>query len=477
MATPHVTGAAVLVRSWEPTADAVGIKGLLMHSADPVGAFAGITVSGGRLNVRSALGACPVPPAPTMQVGIASGFALLKGQPVTIPISLFECATSLTGAAVTVSDGSSSIMASDDGLGPDLVAGDGVYTAEWLSEIARSVTLEIRAVTAAGSVSETVSGTVFDYQTEATAFSWVDATLATPTEPLADDGTVAIPLGFSFWFYGRLYDTVWVSSNGYLSFSDAFTADVGNAQIPSAFLPNAIVAPYWDDLNPEVGGSISYLLEGQVPERRLTVTWSAVPFFDDEARTATFQATLHEADGSIVFQYQSVETGGTHNAGASATVGIEDASGSTGLQSSFDEPVVLDRTALRFYVEGRDQDGDGIDDAADNCPFRANAGQEDADGDGRGDSCDNCLLIANTTQRDSDGDGFGNVCDCDFNQDGVCARPDYSIFVSCFGRFTGPGAGFPGDPTCENSDMNGDGAVGRPDYSLFISGFGGTPGP
>ena len=37
---------------------------------------------------------------------------------------------------------------------------------------------------------------------------------------------------------------------------------------------------------------------------------------------------------------------------------------------------------------GHDEDGDGIGDAADNCPSVANADQHDTDGDGVGDACD-----------------------------------------------------------------------------------------
>ena len=37
-----------------------------------------------------------------------------------------------------------------------------------------------------------------------------------------------------------------------------------------------------------------------------------------------------------------------------------------------------------------DGDGDGVADAADNCPFVANPGQEDSDGNSIGDVCQDC---------------------------------------------------------------------------------------
>lgn len=78
-----------------------------------------------------------------------------------------------------------------------------------------------------------------------------------------------------------------------------------------------------------------------------------------------------------------------------------------------------------------DTDGDGISDAADNCPTVANADQADADNDGAGDACDtcpndadddadgdsvcgdvdNCPSTANADQADTDGDGTGDACD------------------------------------------------------------------
>jgi len=60
-----------------------------------------------------------------------------------------------------------------------------------------------------------------------------------------------------------------------------------------------------------------------------------------------------------------------------------------------------------------DTDGDGVEDAEDNCPSTYNPEQDDADGDGVGDSCDGCpedpmLQVAPEWFIDMDGDGFGS---------------------------------------------------------------------
>jgi hypothetical protein len=63
-----------------------------------------------------------------------------------------------------------------------------------------------------------------------------------------------------------------------------------------------------------------------------------------------------------------------------------------------DEGEVL-ATTSRTVIVGSDTDGDGVVDAADNCPDLANADQSNIDGDGKGDACD----------PDMDGDGHANA--------------------------------------------------------------------
>ncbi len=143
---------------------------------------------------------------------------------------------------------------------------------------------------------------------------------------------------------------------------------------------------------------------------------------------------------------------------------------------------------------GPDADGDGVCDAADNCPTVANEDQANADADGLGDACDpcpsdpandvdgdgvcgnadNCPTIANAGQANADADGLGDACDpCpsdpanDADGDGICGNVDNCPTVANAAQTDadGDGAGdvcdacpldatndFDGDGTCENAD-------------------------
>jgi subtilisin family serine protease len=57
MATPHVSGAAALLLS-RCTANTAAVKSLLLNNVDPIPALSGMTITGGRLNLGRAIGAC-----------------------------------------------------------------------------------------------------------------------------------------------------------------------------------------------------------------------------------------------------------------------------------------------------------------------------------------------------------------------------------------------------------------------------------
>jgi len=60
MATPHVTGAAALYSSWDPTATAAEIRAALLSAVEPTASMANRTVTGGRLDIGHLMPASPL---------------------------------------------------------------------------------------------------------------------------------------------------------------------------------------------------------------------------------------------------------------------------------------------------------------------------------------------------------------------------------------------------------------------------------
>jgi hypothetical protein len=69
-------------------------------------------------------------------------------------------------------------------------------------------------------------------------------------------------------------------------------------------------------------------------------------------------------------------------------------SGDVFFDAARDEALVLDFGVSYIVAICRDQDGDGVCDADDDCPLVANPDQADTDGDGIGDACDPCTGAA-----------------------------------------------------------------------------------
>lgn len=76
-----------------------------------------------------------------------------------------------------------------------------------------------------------------------------------------------------------------------------------------------------------------------------------------------------------------------------------------------------------------DLDGDGTEEAVDNCAGFQNPSQSDIDNDSHGDVCDNCPVDLNPSQEDNDGDGPGDACDPDDDNDTILDDGDGSTVV------------------------------------------------
>ncbi len=174
-------------------------------------------------------------------------------------------------------------------------------------------------------------------ETGGPAFAWTDiSTTGTALGITADDATSSpVALGFNMPFYGTLYDSIRVCTNGWLSFTNSTTA-YNNQPLPSTGAPENLVAPFWDDLKPS-GNQIYFQSFGD----RAIVQWDGVPPYSGSG-SYTFQAIL-DSSGAISFQYLSM-TGPL----TGATVGIQDASRTAGLPVAFNQAYVHDELALRI---------------------------------------------------------------------------------------------------------------------------------
>jgi len=159
---------------------------------------------------------------------------------------------------------------------------------------------------------------------------------------LGDDEGAFVALPFSFPFYGSEKHTMWISSNGYLTFG-SFMADYTNDPIPDPSHPNDIIAPMWDDLNPAYHGAIHYRPDAWA--NSFTVQYTEVARLEDVAvGYYTFQVIL-KRDGTILFQYLDM-TEVYH----SATTGIENADGTIGLEVAYNEPYVHNELAVEIGI-------------------------------------------------------------------------------------------------------------------------------
>ncbi len=168
-------------------------------------------------------------------------------------------------------------------------------------------------------------------------YNWVDISGTGDVVGSGDDENHGpFDLGFPISYYGNSFDTINVCTNGWLSFTSTSTGYT-NQGIPDGAEPNNMLAPFWDDLNPNDGGTIYYQSEGG----RFIVQWQDVPHYGG-GPAVTFQVILN-ADGSIVYQYEMIDDVG------GSTVGIENAAGDDGLQVAFnDDSYLHDGLAIRF---------------------------------------------------------------------------------------------------------------------------------
>ncbi|MER7201403.1 peptidase S8 [Streptomyces sp. CB01635] len=173
------------------------------------------------------------------------------------------------------------------------------------------------------------------------AYSWIAGSGKVALSGDEDARTIALP--FPVKLYGVSYSSASVTTNGLINFMEPRLGDYENVALPSADKPNGTVAAFWDDLTLDKKSSVQTSTTGTAGSRKFAVVWNNAAFAEGSSGRVSFEAVFDEATGAVSLQYQSVP-----GSGASATVGIENQSGTDALQYSFDEPVLKDHSAIRI---------------------------------------------------------------------------------------------------------------------------------
>ncbi len=315
MATPHVSGAVALILSKNPFLTPAEVDQILETTALDLGPLGKDNDFGaGRIDAQAAITATPAPTGPHITIRTHIEYDTLDGdgdgnaepgETIVMTVVLrnggvdtaHATTTILTtaDALVTVLDSTAAYgdilpgdtLAVNDGdpfvfhLDPstprehavlfnlNISANSGGYTA---SRDLSVMTGEIREDDPAGpDAYGYYCYDVTDVQyTEVPTYEWraIDSTqtaLPGVSLDLGDDETATVPIPFTFRYYGVNYNSITISSDGWISPIPTTDSHHSNRCVPSIWGPAAMIAGLWDDLDPGNDGSpadIYYYYDG-----------------------------------------------------------------------------------------------------------------------------------------------------------------------------------------------------------------------
>ena len=186
-------------------------------------------------------------------------------------------------------------------------------------------------------------------------YEWIDVSATAASIPLGDDQqSAAVDIGFSFSFYGEVFEQVRIGSNGFLSFqsNDQSGGFAGQCPLPMVGGPDLAIYGFYQDLDPseDTSGPIYFDTIGETPNQMFVATWDAVEVFQKEGSESdpvTFQIVLYEGSNEARVNIQeSGELAGMPVWTDNTTVGIEGPGGAAGV--GLCPGLLPDEYAVRF---------------------------------------------------------------------------------------------------------------------------------
>jgi hypothetical protein len=283
MATPHVSGACALVWSVCPYLSSAAIKDIILQTTDPLPALDGLCVSGGRLNLYNALAEAETA---WMEFDVSAGTVYGDSSAdITVTFNTDRPAGTYQGEI---------LVSSNDPFYPQLSI---------------PVEMTVESVDYLTELFDANDPNQNDLAYKTLVFSpcgnscyWLCVRDANdlPVDPaggtvvsLEDDdyAAVALPEG-RILFFGELYDTFYIGSNGYVSF---LSGDISFMESMEDHFDLPRISALFDDLDPTAGGQISYLLI----KDGIIVTFEDVAEYGS-AGTNTFQIEMRFSGKMVV---------------------------------------------------------------------------------------------------------------------------------------------------------------------------------
>lgn len=184
---------------------------------------------------------------------------------------------------------------------------------------------------------------------ECPTYEWIDISeIGEEVDGLNDNGSnqekiITMDMPFTFRFYGIDYDQVSICSNGYITMGESEVASFRNRRIPGPLASYPLIAPFWDDLRKGTGHTYTYYDSN---EHYFVITWDNWSNAYNSSSKETFQVILYDpqfwasstGDAQIKFQYEdfnNVDSTAQNAHGSYCTIGIEDHTGTVGLEYTY----------------------------------------------------------------------------------------------------------------------------------------------
>jgi len=292
MAVPHVSGLAAMIISASPGISPLEVKSRIMNSVDVIGSLKGKNITSGRINAYSALMSGALGPC----IFSVSPYRVKEGEAITI--SGYGFGERQTSGAARIDGYPSLNIISWENRSivcqapwGEISGGLYVSTPQGISK-AIPVDTVINQYDEALSVNRFINGGVRQ--------NWH-----------GDDQSWSYTLPFAFPFFGQEYGELFISSNGFIDFTN------GNASYlksEEALAGRVMIAPLWDDLEIDPAGHPEHDIYIHMPSAdSVCFRWSAKSYHTES--DINVELILYR-DGRIAFNY------GEGNRATSPVIGI-----------------------------------------------------------------------------------------------------------------------------------------------------------